>query len=642
MTKLASYDELEIGERSRVCGGVVFQKFMKKRKCGSSSQKSEGPALTSSSSSSSSQTSSTSFNNMYDPSKTHFCMPRQIEGVGTTMSAESKDYYKLDFKLQVDDHADFYINNKVDRTDLFLTKKSEETDVYAADRARSHTIIQLDPQVVNDLKTKYMQSIQNGTFEGSSKIQQYAKIIPVKESSFEKTMSLRKDPEKAFKPEQSIKLPHNGFLMKEADDINQNGDVNGSWNELQYTRIEQKTNEEQALYESKARVLRKEMTSFRKELNDVKNSLPNQFHTNHFTDMIDGTKEASKRNNKSCRRESDAVKKSLLKNQLDSKQYNNQVGAWNFTAFASKASKEKTHNDANRDQKYFKNNWNLTFQDQENNNKTEPSHSAPKIVSSEIKDHNMIQNIENSNSVLERNLSFPECPEMPFDQGLNPVEIEMIESTASPEERNSKEHSNNCDEGQKYIALSSQNRQESGKIESQNSEETAYNSGTGDIRASSIKLNYEEDMELVRKLLKKYGEDTDETLKVDKVNRTRAITDAPTDAWFHRHAGMCRKSGKSPTLKADEKSNLQQGNSRINEHSLPVLAKKINRVHFKTSAVDEEIKGSKSNVLKNMRGNLTNVEVGRHPITRNAVVTSSGHSPGKLSDKIKFWEARNI
>ena len=518
--------------------------------------------------------------------------------------------------------------------------------MYVADRARSHTIIQLNPQVVNDLKTKYMQSIDNGTFKGSSKIKQLmnAKIIPVKESSIEKTMSLRNDPEKAFRPEQSIKLPHNGFLMKEADDINEIGDADGSWNELQYMRIKQKTNKEQALYESKALVLRKEMTLFRKELNDVKKSLPNQLHTNHFTDMIDGTKEASRRNTKPCRREPDAVKKSLPKMQLDSKQYNNQVGAWNFTAFASKASKENTHKDANRDQKYFKNDWNLTFQDQENNNKTEPSHSAPKIVSSEIKDQNTIQNIENSNSVFETNLSFPECPEMPFDQGLNPVEIEMIGST-SPEERNCKEQSNNCDEGQKFIALSSQNRQESGKIESQNSEETADNSDpredTGNIHASS-KLNYEEDMELVRKLLKKYGEDTDETLKVDKVNRTYAITDAPTDAWFHRHAGMCRKSGKSPTLRAEEKSNLRQGNSRINEHSLPVLAKKINRVHFKTSAVDEATKGSTSNLLENMTGNLTKVEVGRHPITRNAVVASSAHSPGKLSDKIKFWEARNI
>jgi len=651
MTKLPSYDELEIDESPRVCGGAVFLKLMKKGKCGSSSQKDESQAvLTSSESSSSSQTSSTSINNIYDPSKTHFCMPRQVEGIGTMIATESKGCYKLDFKLQAEEHADFYFNNIVDRTDNFATKKTEVDDLCVEDRARFHSTIQFNPQVVNDLKKKHMQSI-NGerNSEGSSKIGQWKneRKIPEKSSASEQTMSLKNDPEKASKLEQSIKTPRNGFLMEEADDVNESEDVDGAWNTLQRMRLDQETNEGQGLYESKALVLRKEMTSFRRELNAVKKSLPNQFHTNHFTDKSE-TKEISKRETTLRGQELHAVERALP-NQVTSKQYSDHGDSWNVTAFASNTLEEQTREHANCDQKYFKNDWNLNFQDQENDNKTEPGHSTP------IKMHNN----ENLGYVLETNESFPECPEMPFDQGLNPEEIEINEST-SPEEIESNEHSNTCDEGRECVALSSQSRPESAKVESHNSNDTAHNCNqqekTEGNRAST-KTNYEKDMEIVRTLLSKYGENIDEKLRVDKARRIHAIIDAPTDAWFHRHAtGMFRKSGKSSTLKSDEASNLPQRNSRIYAQSLPerpklhqgkapqVSSRKINRVHFKNPAVDEATEKSTLKHWKSNDGNRASIEVRCQP--NNRAIKSTGpappaQSPGRLSQKIKFWEGRN-
>lgn len=625
MKKLQYSDELEIDERPRVCGGAVFQKFMKKGKCGSmSSWKHDSPVLTSSSSCSSSHGTSASLTNMYDPSNTRFCMPRQIEG-------ESKDGLKLDFKLQTEDNADFYFNNEVDRIDLLVTKEKEDDDFHVEDSRRSHNIIQVNPQMVNDLKTKHMQSIsEKKNSEGNSKTEPSTveRRIPGESSAFELTTSLGNEPEAAFKPEQSNRTHRDGFVMEEADDVNENEDVDAAWSQLQLQRM--KTNEEQELYDSKASVLRKEISSFRKELNAVKKSLPNQFQTNHFTDKSDERKEA-------------------LPSKLNSKQLSDKGDVWNVTStFASNRSKEQTREDVNSNQKYFKNNWDLSFQDkEENNNKTEPSHSAPQKLSSEKVDHKMIQNSENSSSALKTNRSIPEFSEMSFDQ-VNEIKI--------PEETKINGHSNSCDEGRESVGLSSQSKQESAKVESIISTDTAHNldqqQNKEDISASA-KSNYEEDMEVVRILMKKYGENIDKKSSDDKAKRILAILDTPSDVtWFHRHAaGVCNKPRKSSTPKADGTSNHSQRKSRMHEHTIPekpkqsggtatqVSSKKINRVHFKNPVPAEATQNSALKHLKSTTGNRASLSI--QPIKTNALTSSNAQSP-RMSQKIKYWEAKKI
>jgi len=581
MTKLQYSDELEMDERPRVCGGAIFEKFMKKGQRGSSSfRKHDSPGLTSSSSCSSSHGTSASLTNMYDPSNTKFCMPRQIEGV-------SNDGLKLDFKLQAEDNADFYFNNEVDPTNLFVTEEKEKVDFHSEDGGRSHNIIQVNPQMVNDLKTKHMQSINDKiASEGNSKTEPSTveNRIPGERSAIELTISLSNEPE-------------------EADDVNENEDVDAAWIQLQLQR--KKTNQEQEVHDSKASVLRNEMSSFRKELNAIKKLLPNQFQTNNFTDKSDERKEI------------------LPINKGDT---------WNTTsAFASNPSKEQTRAFGNSDQKYFKNYWDLSFQDQENNNKTEPTDSAPQKLAAEKVDHNMIKNSDDPNTALQATESFPEFSEMAFDQ---------VNAIKSPEQ--SKSHV------LEPVGLSSQSRQEPAKVESQISADTAHNSdqqkNIEDSRPS-VKSNYQEDMEVVRMLMQKYGQNIDTKPKDDKAKRILAILDTPSDvAWFHRHAaGVCNKPRKS--------SSHSERSIRIHDYTIPekpkqpvgttakVSSKKINRVHFQNLPATEPTQKSASEHLRSTTGLKASLSI--QPIETNALPSSTAQSP-RMSQKIKFWEAKKM
>jgi hypothetical protein len=513
-------------------------------------------------------------------------MPRQLEGL-------SNDGLKLEFKLQAEDNVEFYFNNEVDPTNLFVTEEKEEDAFYGDDVGRSHSIIQVNPQMVNDLKTKHMQSINDKiTSEGNSKSEPSTveRRIPAERSVIELTMSLSNEPEEAF-------------VEDEADDVNENEDVDAAWSQLQLQR--KKTNQDQEVHDSKASVLRKEMSSFRKELNAIKKALPNQFQTNHFTDKSDESKEL------------------LPINKGDT---------WNVTsAFASNPSKEQTRAFGNSNQKYFKNNWDLSFQDQENNNKNEPSHSATQKSSAEKVDHNMIGNSDNPNTALKGTESFPVFSEMSLDQ---------VNETKGPEQPKSR--------GLEPVGLSSHSRQEPAKVESQISADTAHNSdqqkNTEDSRPSA-KSNYEEDMEVVRMLMQKYGQNIDKKQKDDKAKRILAILDTPSDvAWFHRHAaGVCNKPRKS--------SSHSERSIRIHEHTIPekpkqpvvttakVSSKKINRVHFQNLPATEPTQKSASKHLRSTTGNRSSLSI--QPIKTNTLPSSSAESP-RMSQKIKFWEAKKI
>lgn len=527
MTKLQqeTYDELTLDdERPRVCGGAVFLKLIEKSRC-RSSKKNESPILTSSSSYTSSQESS---ENNYDPSKAAFCMPRQVEGVGTaTVEAEEQptDCYKLDFKLQ--ENSDFIYNNDIDGTDLFFLKETEEDGFALEERPGSLSIMELDLQAVNDLKTKHMQSMNGNRTSGD------------------------------------------GFLVEETEKVNGNENVLAAWNQLGPMK-------QQGPHESRANVLRKEMSSFRKELNAVKRSLPNQFDTNHFSDESGERKEIRMS-------ELHAAKNKVQPTHSD------ESDAWNVDAFPLNSKAEGKQVDVNGDQKYFKNDWNLSFQDQENNNKNTEAVPAPKKLSSSS--------------------SFPECGEMPFDQGFNPEEIAINESTSS-EKRESNKNLITSDKEQ-------------------------------DDRASSTtKSNYEEDMQVVRMLLRKYGENIDDKMGVEKsmtaekARRILNIVDGPTDTWFHRHAtGVSRKYRKSSMSKADGALQQRDGCNDTHEHVPPekpkqsettpvqVSSKKTNRVHFKNPAVEEATEKSESKPWESSTG-IKTIEERRQPSDRNTVTAS--------------------
>lgn len=565
---------------------------------------------------------------MYDPSNTHFCMPRQIEGVGSMVATEF-DSFKLDFQLQLEDRTNFSLHNEI-----------HGRDIHEEDHTQSNSFIQLNPQVVNDLKTKHMQSLEEKRLSEEPKRETR---VPERDSTFELAMGLRNDPEKKISFEESMKKRRSGFLMDVADDANENGNVDAVWNDLQHTRPKQVANGEESVYESKASILRKEMTSFRKELNAVKKSLPNQFETNVFNETGGEEGEIMNEGSKQDRRELDPVTKSPS-NQFKTSQNTNHDDAWNITSFWSNAAKnteknaaknslkKKTKEVTNRDKKYFKNDWNLDFHDNENmNRKTGPDDSAALKTYSDHNDQGVIQNKDNSSSIVGTDDSFPECPEMPFDQGLNEVEKEFNENSC-PGEKDCNVPSKTCDKRQDSVTLPSQETQESDSRKNRNVEDTAQNSvkreSLKDERVSTTS-NYDKDMELVRLLLRKYGEDIDD----EKVKRIHAIVDVPTDAWFHRHAtGMCKKSPKLSPLKVDEAYNLPQRNSilkvpafrekgqQYQAPSLQVPFKEKNRVHFKNSDVNEMTDDFQSMHVQSMKGNK---------------------SP-RMSAKIQFWEEKEL
>mmetsp|Transcript_114933 Transcript_114933/g.234950 ORF Transcript_114933/g.234950 Transcript_114933/m.234950 type:complete len:243 (+) Transcript_114933:538-1266(+) len=185
-------------------------------------------------------------------------------------------------------------------------------------------------------------------------------------------------------------------------------------------------------------------------------------------------------------------------------------------------------------------------------------------------------------------------------------------------------------------------------------------------KTSSTRSNYEQDMEIVRMLLRKYGENLDTTTNFEKVRsiekarRIHAVIDAPTDAWFHRHAvGMCRKSTKSTkshTQKANEKSHVPQkhGGSMPTKTQtekpkssqgtvVPIQPKKTNRVHFKEPAV-ETVTYTKPPPMTPRSANADRAtpQHGFKPVKQNTRGTNPTKSVGKLADKIRYWENKDI
>ncbi len=524
MTKLQNYDELEIDERPRVCGGAIFLKLMKKGKCVSSAgQKNDSPMLTSSSASYSSSQASSMIE--YDPNKTQFCMPRQIDG--------EEGVYKLDFKLHTEEHSDFmHLNNGgVDHSNLFFGDTSDFTS----------GIVQLNPQAVNHLKNKHLQSMNDDWEKGNG---------------FE---------------------PRNSF--KEEAKSNDSAEIDAVWNELQTAKQTP----------SRAKALRKEMSSFRKELNAVKRSLPNQFETNVFEED-DST-------------DSNRGQETPKKDPEGSKIIDPQIPL-------------------SPEQKYFKKDWNLNFQDRQNL----PTESTAQKATP-----------ASSRPPLEPQESFPECPEMPFDQGSNVEDIALQTSSLTADEER---------------------------------EPIPANSSGADRASHTGYSNYQQDMQLVKMLLKKYGDkiDDEDKQKLLKSRRLHAVIDPPTDAWFHRHAsGVCKKPEKLSVADLDAVIPVQpQTPSRKREPEVPERVKEMyetpkpvapkKSVHFNDVAIYVEaedvsapkhLKSSPGLKSKSPPRLETSYEDTCHqPVVERSTVPTSPdctrRSPGRLSAKIKYWEEKKI
>ena len=399
MTKLQNYDGLDLDE-GRMCGGAAFVKLMKKTNClASSTKKYYGPRITSSSS----FTSQESSNIEYDPPpKAQFRMPNHI-------GQPIEEAYKLDFKLQAEEYSEFLYDNKNRGNLMFLGEEPQ-------------TMIKLNPQVVNQLRTKHLQTL-NGGFSAN-------------DSAFD------------------------AFGESQKQNAIENEDITAKTNSLH--------------------------REIREELKAIRKSLPNQFETNYF--CVDSADEQEN-----------------MSPELDFKQY-------------------------------FKNDWNLSFHDQDDTNKEDANKSdttQTTVMSSDV-----------SRSALEPEGNFPDFPEMPFEkEDLNPQQITPVNST-SPDDKE-KEH----------IGISPKSKlelerilKESG-IVTTNSEDNRSSSGSSS--------QFEEDMKLVKMLLRKYGDtitEKEEQKRFDRARRLHAIVNPPSDKWFHRHAaGLCLTPEKlSPSLPAEE------------------------------------------------------------------------------------------
>ena len=383
-----------------MCGGAAFVKLMKKTNClASSTKKDYGPRITSSSS----FTSQESSNIEYDPPpKAQFRMPNQI-------GEPVEEAYKLDFRLQAEEHSEFLYDNKNRGNIMFLGGEPQ-------------TMIKLNPQVVNQLKTKHLQSL-NGGFSAN-------------DSAFD------------------------AFGESQKQNTIDNEDITAKTNSLH--------------------------REIREELRAIRKSLPNQFEINFF-DSADEQENMSP------------------EEKLDFKQY-------------------------------FKNDWNLSFHDQDDTNKEDANKSdttQTTVMSSDI-----------SRSALEPEGNFPDFPEMPFEkEDLNPQQITPANST-SPD-----------DKEQEHIDISPKSKLELERILK---ESGIVTTNTEDNRSSSgSSSQFEEDMKLVKMLLRKYGNtitDKEEQRRFDRARRLHAIVNPPSDKWFHRHAaGMCLTPEKlSPSLPAEE------------------------------------------------------------------------------------------
>ena len=663
MTQVSCYDELEMDERPRVCGGAIFVKLMQKGKCRSppmkTSKKDQNSFLTSSSSSSSSASDEVELKNLYDPTKPQYCMPRQIEGTTTTSPREPRISSKLDFRLQPADHGiSFHENNADFQTNFFSLKDAPEEYICVEDSALSQSIVQFDPHLINDMKTKHLRSI-NG----------------------KKSLDKTSQSELSVEPS-SITSSPNG--------------VDTVWNDLQYTRI----NQLQGQCQSKVHVMRKEMTSFREEIDAFKKSLPTQLQ--------------SKPN--PCSAEDDVWKKTNMFapkehtqdvfprcNQIDSNGSSDQdvwqkidqfalkehtQGAVDCSQFNTNASsdqddvwkensthtsREQTQVDTiDRSKNYFKSEWNFNFRDHEkqNDKRTEPCHPDDEKSSEHEKqrleqsdgtlrsvtdiNENLVINKPSGNSVTKSNESSVRKPSKnSINESLGTKSIEnSVTKTneSSVKITNEKlpvtaempsdedfdipkivQNNKGCSNYRKSVtSLSSRlielERTELERLESIHSIlQREISKGTN--RNSADDSNYDEDLKIVQKLLRKYTEKSSEKPLVGKSTHVHhPASDTPTDSWFHRHAvgsaRMQRKFDKITTPVVDDRKESPNPPQQVDNETrdekptlghgvAPVSSKKVNRVRF---TIDDS-----------------------QPVNTN---TTKGtvESIGNLSEKIKFWE----
>ena len=674
MTQHQSYDELEI-DRPRICGGAVFLKLMKSGRCGSSShslqkiqKKNEIPVLTSSSSSSSSSISrwisdgsarslstTSNINNMYDPLKTWYCMPRQIVGTGTK-SSEYNDSCKLDFKLHEEVNSDMFFT-KEDPNDLSPEIKVEKSELQLEEHVSSQNIIRFDPHLVNNLRTEHLQSIGDNIYCAEKQLRAEHEDI---------SMACLQDHSEEQLPVLSEITPPE---LEQADDVDENKDVDAAWGALQRVTIAQKScrdgektnyidglEQNQGPYDSKAVVGKNETISFRQELDDVKES--------------------------------------LLQYELNPNPWPDEDDPWDKIDLFSM--KDQSQDDDNCAQKYFKSEWNLNFNNPDNDNKIERSEIAgtrKTLTENEMKTEICHENVNyctiyqdsdkherncmaSSEPILSEDRRGKMCNQIESEYDSNyvtvsvdskilksenaanvwlksatspPSKIEseilenriMMKSTDSKAEGNQNIHqpktniSTSCSNlAQKEGTHSSENQQVSHTMPDMMNENACNN-------YVSSESDYHEDMKVVRKLLKKYGESYEEPCLKKSMHRKGSSTsihrenpfcseglENPYDEEFHRHADLAtqvtnknkshKKTQLAGKLNAERRSNLLQQKDHIVGTSLQeksnfsgrIPSTKTNQVHFK------------------------------NPITDEFTTTTKRHvqTVGKLSsDKIKFW-----
>mmetsp|Transcript_899 Transcript_899/g.994 ORF Transcript_899/g.994 Transcript_899/m.994 type:complete len:747 (+) Transcript_899:54-2294(+) len=424
MTQHPSYNESEI-ERPRICGGILFLKLVKSGRCNQKKQKKEkknqDPLLTSSSSHSSSSVSrglnsssparfyisksssisdgsisddhslSTIPINMYDPSKTQYCMPRQIMGTRTTSSIEHKDCSKLDFKLHEELNSDIFLAKE--DPDNF-SSKLEGNELHVEEHVSSQSIIQIDPHLINDLKSKHLQSIGEIADCAENQIKMEQDVVENTENR-SVASRLQDHSEQEFSALFEVLSE-----LEQADDVDENKDVDATWSSLQRVRISQKTSEDgerrnidgleqnQESYESKDMVINSKSKPFRHNPVDIEQLLSCDLNLNSWSDEGDNT--------------------------------------WDKSSFFS--SKNQSQVDDNCAQENFKSEWNLTFHNPDDDNKLERNY---KFASMRKSAENEMSTSAISGSIMHTNESVTRFPEMELAEKCNENMNETITITFS-------------------------------------------------------------------------------------------------------------------------------------------------------------------------------------------------------------------
>jgi len=724
MTQPPSYDELEI-ERPRICGGTLFLKLVKSGRwmrlnpsLQKRQQKNQDPLLTSSSSHSSSLVSrglnsssparsytSKSSNisdrsesdkrslstipiNMYDPSKTQYCMPRQIMGTRTTSSKEHKDCSKLDFKLHEELNSDIFLTKE--DPDNFPTKL-EGKELYVEEHVSSQSIIQFDPHLINDLKTKHLQSIGEKANYAENQINMEQDVAENTENRSVNRLQTHFEQKKSALSEVLSEL-------EQADDVDENKDVDATWSSLQRVRITQKTNQES--YESKAIVINSKSKPFRHNADNIKQSLSYELSLNSWPDEGDD--------------------------------------AWDKINFFS--SKNQSQVDDNCAQENFKSDWNLTFHNPDDDNKLEQSY---KFANMRESTENEMRMSGISSSIMHTNKSVTKFPEMQLAQKCNDNMNHSISQDSNKYERNTitfsepilpsrqlesedseihQRKKNDTDAWLKSSTLSNVSKPGSGMLENpitmkstdskiggnQNCNihqfkkkniscaDLAQEEGTCDRTNQNIshtipemmdekynehvrRTDYHKDIKLVQKLLKKYDTSYEapplknsnhskgsiihrenlvcsnglENPIDDELHRKAGcadtVIDASLDSWFYRHAALAaqvtnkKKSyGKTQLtvkLNADKISYLSQQKNhmvRISPRRKSDISGGMattSRSHFKSPIADLS---ADNNQMVMSKGGMVDDQ---HTKIFNTTSRNPCQTVRKLSsEKIKFWE----